>query len=328
MSFNSESSTSTSDSPSIATWLAPIALCIALVGIASASILVVLAEQEISSNAVACNRLGFAAIAFGLLNRTQRFYNTNVKDQDTDQINVPASYKPKDIGLLFLAGISFSSSLMIWAWSLTQTSVANSTLLNNMMPIFITLGGWLFLGQQFSNRFLIGLGVAIAGTVAIGIEDLQATIGLWGDAAALSAAMLFAINLLVVERLRIKFSVSSIMMWQSLIGCLFSLTVVLITGSTLFASSWVGWGSVLGLALFAQVIGQGLLAYSLKHFSASLVAVSMLAIPVIAAFAAFLIFSEHLSLLNWLAFAVVLVGIYLSISATTAETLEVENKLL
>jgi drug/metabolite transporter (DMT)-like permease len=54
----------------------------------------------------------------------------------------------------------------------------------------------------------------------------------------------------------------------------------------------------------------------------------MLAIPVIAAFAAFLIFSEHLSLVNWLAFAVVLVGIYLSISATTAETLEVENKLL
>lgn len=323
---NSESSASVSSFPSISTWLAPIALCFALIGIASASILVVLAEQEISFNAVACNRLGFAAIAFALLNSTQRFYIAN-KDQDTDQITVPTPYKPKDIGLLFLAGSSFSSSLMIWAWSLTQTSVANSTLLNNMMPIFITLGGWLFLGQQFSSRFLIGLGVAIAGTVIIGIEDLQLTSGLWGDAAALGAAMLFAINLLVVERLRIQFSVSSIMMWQSLIGCLFSLMVVISTGSTLFATSWVGWGSVLALALFAQVIGQGLLAYSLKHFSASLVAVSMLAIPVIAAFAAFLIFSEHLSLLNWLAFAIVLVGIYLSISATTAETLEVENKL-
>ena len=41
----------------------------------------------------------------------------------------------------------------------------------------------------------------------------------------------------------------------------------------------------------------------------------MLAIPVIAAVLAMVIFAEQLSLFNWLAFALVLLGIYLAVSA-------------
>lgn len=81
------------------------------------------------------------------------------------------SYAPGDLGLLLIAGISFATSLTLWAWSLTQTSVANSTLLNNMMPIFTTLSAWLLLGQQFKAKFLLGMAVAIVGVIAIGVED-------------------------------------------------------------------------------------------------------------------------------------------------------------
>lgn len=53
----------------------------------------------------------------------------------------------------------------------------------------------------------------------------------------------------------------------------------------------------------------------------------MLAIPVIAAVLALIIFSERLSLFNWWAFAVVLSGIYLAISAKdiSVETSEVST---
>lgn len=64
-----------------------------------------------------------------------------------------------------------------------------------------------------------------------------------------------------------------------------------------------------------QAIGQGLLTYSLAKFYSGFVAVSMLAIPVIAAILARLVFAEQLSLFNCLAFAVVLFGIYLAVSA-------------
>ena len=52
------------------------------------------------------------------------------------------------------------------------------------------------------------MAVAIAGAVAIAIEDLQvAGSHLPGDAAALIAAIFSATNLLCVEQLRVKFSV-------------------------------------------------------------------------------------------------------------------------
>ena len=294
-----------------ANWIAPIALCIALLGIASASILIAIASTEIKPNAITCDRLLIAAIAFSTWN-TVKLLNSS----DDDRASASQPYTVRAIALLLIAGISFAISLSLWAWSLTQTSIANSTLLNNMMPIFTTLFGWLILRQQFSPRFLVGMAVAIVGAVAIGIEDLQvADSGLIGDGAALTAAMFSAISILSLERLRVQFSTPIIMQWTSLAGGLFLLPLVLLTEEQLLPISSTGWLAVVGLGLVSQAMGQGLLTYSLARFSSGFVAVSMLAIPVIAAVLAMVIFAEQLSLLNWLAFAIVLFGIYLAVSA-------------
>ena len=222
--------------------------------------------------------------------------------------------------MFLTAGISFAVSLALWAWSLTQTSVANSTLLNNMMPIFTTLGGWLIFRQQFSPRFLIGMAVAILGAILIGFEDFHGTNqNLIGDLAALLAAMFSAISILTIEQLRARFSTSIVMQWTSLAGGIFLLPLVFLTEDRLLPISYTGWWAIIGLGLVSQVIGQGLLTYSLAKFSSGFVAVSMLAIPVIAAILALLIFSEQLSLLNWLAFGIVLLGIYLAVSAKNGD---------
>lgn len=290
-------------------WNAAIALCIALVGIASASILIAIAEREIGANAITCDHLLIAAITFRLWN-------------GFDPIDMSSGVQPvytrRAIGLLIIAGISFAISLALWAWSLTQTSIANSTLLNNMMPIFTTLGSWLIFHQRFSLKFVVGMTVAIAGAVIIGIADLQVTeSGLTGDLAALIAAFFSAISILSLEQLRIHFATPVIMQWTSLAGGLFILPVAWFTEGRLLPNSLTCWLAIICLGLISQAVGQGLLTYSLANFAAGFVATSMLAIPVIAAIFAMLLFSEHLSILNWLAFAIVLLGIYLALSAKT-----------
>ena len=289
-------------------WLAAIALGVALLGIATASILIAVASTEMTPNAITCNRLLIATIVFSIWNTFQLFNNEEEIWQST--------YTARAIFLLLVAGISFAISLALWAWSLTQTSIANSTLLNNMMPIFTTLGGWLVLRQQFSLRFLIGMAIAVLGAVAIGIEDLHvADSNLIGDTAALTAAAFSALSILTIEQLRVQFSTSVIMQWTSLAGGLFLLPLVFLTEGQLLPASNTSWLAIIGLGLVSQALGQGLLTYSLAKFSSGFVAVSMLAIPVIAAILALAIFNEQLSLFNWLAFAVVLCGIYLAISA-------------
>ena len=284
---------------------AAVALCIALLGIASASILIVMAAQEIGSNAITGDRLAVAAIAFALWNGFRR---------DRSEASPAPPYTRRAVGLFLVAGISFAASLTLWAWSLTQTSVANSTLLNNMMPIFTTLGGWLLFGQRFQAKFLLGMAVALVGAIAIGLEDLHGG-NIAGDLAALLAAAFSATSILSLEQLRVQFPTPIIMLWTCAIGSVVVLPVALLTEDQLFPTSGGVWLAIFALGIISQAIGQGLLTYSLANYSSSFVAVSMLAIPVIAAVLAALIFSEQLSLFNWIAFAVVLIGIYLAVSA-------------
>jgi drug/metabolite transporter (DMT)-like permease len=300
-------------------WLVAIALCLALLGIAIASVLITLASTEMTPNAITCDRLLIATIVFSIWNLFQLSNNNRDETARSD-------YTARAMVLLLIAGISFAISLSLWAWSLTQTSIANSTLLNNMMPIFTTLGGWLIFRQQFSLRFLIGMGVAVLGAVAIGIEDLHvADSSLIGDGAALMAAAFSAISILTIEQLRVQFSTPIVMQWTSLAGGLFLLPLVLFTEGQLLPISNASWLAIISLGLISQAMGQGLLTYSLAKFSSGFVAVSMLAIPAIAAILAMLIFAEQLSLFNWFAFAIVLYGIYLAISAKDDPELSIEK---
>jgi len=329
----------------IRSWMPALALCTALCGMSCASIFVVIAEQELSPLATVFNRLLIATIAFGawhMLQRSASCAQANAQTDstflaETNQIEanqietnqqIPSSL---DLALLFLAGICFAASLSLAAWSLTQTSVANSALLNNMMPIFTTLGAWVFLAQRFSRKFLLGLLVAIVGVCIIGLQDLHPTSSqipgdaisgdlvsgnhMIGDAAALLAAVLLAVTILSLEQLRTKFPTPTLMMGISLTGSLVVLPILILSQSRLFPTSWVSGLAVLALALIAQVIGHGLLTYSLKQFSSGLVAVSMLAIPMIATVLAMVLFAQPLSLLNSVAFLIVLMGIYLAVSA-------------
>lgn len=298
-------------------------LGIALCGMACASIFIVIAEQELSPIAIAFNRLLIATIAFALWQ--------TLPSRQTDRVAIPSAEAtplqggkggsiPEHLPLLVLAGLCFAASLSLSAWSLTQTSVANSALLNNMMPVFTTLGAWVFLGQRFSPKFLMGLAVAIVGVITIGIQDLHITGNqIMGDAAALVSAILLAVTILSVERLRTILSAASIMTAVSLIGSLTIFPVLCWSHDSLFPTSWTGGLAVLGLALVSQVIGHGLLTYSLKQFSSGLISVSMLSIPMLATVLAMVLFSQPLSLLNGVAFLVVMLGIYLAVSAPKFE---------
>ena len=84
-----------------------------------------------------------------------------------------------------------------------------------MTPIFATLGGWIFLGHSFDRRYLLGLFLAISGVVAIGVQDFNLTNdSFYGDMAALMSSVFYAINFLIIEKLRRKMSTTAIMTWS------------------------------------------------------------------------------------------------------------------
>ena len=74
---------------------------------------------------------------------------------------------------VLVTGLFFAADLAAWHWSLHFTTVANSTLLANFAPVFVVLFGWAVFGQRVSRRFLLAMGVALAGTCLLIGRDFQ-----------------------------------------------------------------------------------------------------------------------------------------------------------
>ncbi|MFB8792759.1 MAG: DMT family transporter [Microcoleus sp.] len=296
-------------------------LLVAVLTLSFAAIFIRWSEQYIGPSATVFNRFWISFVILGLVQGIRSFISLFFRDSPTQQ----QTYTLEDVLLLLASAAVTSISQISWAWSVTQTSVANSNLLHNLAPIFTTLGGWLLLGHRFNSKFLIGMALAMGGAFTISIQDLHiAGDHLVGDVLALLSAVFYAGNFLVSEKLRVKFSTATILLWSCFFRSCITLPVALFTENQIFPSSLQGWLAVISLAVVCQVIGSGILIYSVKRFSSGFTSMFLLLEPIITAILAWLVFDESLSPLNLLTFFVVLVGIYLAKSGQGADKVETQ----
>ena len=215
---------------------------------------------------------------------------------------------------LLLAGLFFAADLGVWHWSIIWTSVANSTLLANLAPIFVTLAGWLFWKRRVTPTFLVGMVVAIAGMfVLVGPNFFTGGTRLLGDALAAFTAMFYAGYMLAIKVARDRgASTLNLMAWSTTITAIALLPVALLSPQPMLPAGPSGWLVLLGLALVTQILGQGLIAYAFAHLPASLSSVSLLIQPVVATLAAFVLFHEPVGIAQVAGGAIVLGGIWLA----------------
>ncbi len=214
----------------------------------------------------------------------------------------------------FLAGTFFAADLGVWHFSILYTSVANSTVLANLAPIFVTLAGWIFWRRAVTGLFLFAMAVSIAGMfVLVGPEFAAGGRALLGDALGALTAVFYAGYFLTVKVARdAGASTARLMAWSTTITAAVLLPIALLAPQPFLPSGTAGWLVLLGLAMISQVLGQGLIAYAFAHLPASLSSVSLLIQPVMAALFAWVLFAEAIGPAQWIGGAMVLGGIYLA----------------
>ncbi|MHC0064226.1 DMT family transporter [Nostoc sp. UIC 10890] len=289
-----------------------ITVIIALLALSSTAIFIKIAVNEMSAVATLFNRLWIATIIFGLWSGINQA-RTHIKD---DEPVLPQQRYPiKEIAFLIAVGLVHVIGRLSWTWSLTQTGAANANALGSLNPLFTTLGGWLFFNQIFGRKFILGLILAIVGAIAVGFEDLlRSNNNFTGDAVALMSSIFYAANFLLIEQIRNKFSIITILVWRCVIATSLMIPVVLIFEKQVFPVTLSGWLVVFALAAICEALGHGLIVYSLKTFSSGFISLLLLLNPVIVAILAWILFSENLSIFNLLGLALILGGIYLAIS--------------
>ena len=219
----------------------------------------------------------------------------------------------KDYLWVLFSGILFGGDLATWHLSIHFTSIANSTLLANVSPVIIALWGWLVLGKTPKKKLIIGLLLAIFGIAILIHPSLHMNQNTRiGDSLALITAFFYAGYLLVLNRARRKFTTFSSMALSTFASMLTLLLITLISGEAFIPTTETAWLVLIALALFAHILGQGLIAYALPYLSVTFSSTALLIQPMVAAMAGWFFFSEHLGAIQIIGIFIALIGIFLA----------------
>jgi drug/metabolite transporter (DMT)-like permease len=229
----------------------------------------------------------------------------------------PGSHKrprtPREYAEVAAPGLLLAADLATWHLSLHLTSVANSTLLVNVAPIFVTLFSWLVLGQRIRSGFLIGLVVSMIGIVvlkggpgALGGGDIK------GDGLAVLAAAFYAGYILLLGRVRKTYATTIIMVWSTVSAALFTGVLTYLVEPAFLPVTIAGWAILIGLAWVSQAAGQSLITFALAWLPATLSSLTLLIQPVVASILAWLLLKEPVTGAQMAGGVIVLAGILLA----------------
>lgn len=214
---------------------------------------------------------------------------------------------------LVLPGLMLAGDLAAWHIALYKTSVANATLLANMAPIFVTLGGWLIFRTPITKVFLVGLVLALAGVVVLrGGPQALGGGNLAGDAIAMGASVFYAGYILSLGRLRSRFSTLTTLLWTTGSAAVFMAPLALFLETDLWPLTFYGWAILLGLAWFTHAGGQGLIIFALAWLPPAFSSLTLLIQPVVAAILAWVLLSEPLGAMQAIGGIVILAGIMIA----------------
>ena len=215
--------------------------------------------------------------------------------------------------VLALSGVFWSGDLVFWHWSISLTNVANSTFFACSSPIFVILGAWLLFGERISRGFLAGFALTLAGGACLLGSSLAFGGGdFLGDIFGIVTAFFFGSYILTIKHLRAGLPTGAIMFWSGLFSLPGLLLAALLTGGGFVSESLFGWSMIIGLALLAHTVGQGLAAYALAHLPASFASVAFLGEPVVAAILGWIILAEALGPLQGAGCIIILAGVWLA----------------
>lgn len=213
-----------------------------------------------------------------------------------------------------LAGVFLGMHFWAWMTSLEYTSVASSVLFVTMNPIFVGIASPFVTGKKISLRLWGAILLATSGALMVALDDLAQgpTDSLFGNGLALLGAMCASGYLMAGQLARKTVRLESYAVVTNGASAAFLLPFLVLGGSPFFSLSLETWGIFLVIALVPQLIGHNSLVWALKHISAPMVALVILAEPLGSGLLAWIFFGEEPSWTKALGAGVLLTGIFLA----------------
>ena len=212
--------------------------------------------------------------------------------------------------LSVLAGVLLGIHYILWFESLNYTSVASSTVLVTLQPLFTILYASVFLHEHQSRLGLTGCAIALTGSFLIGYEDFHlGPEAFAGDLMAILAAAVISFYFFIGQSVRRETSATV----YSLLGfgssSVFLAVYAVIKQEPFTGYSGKTWAAFAGIALIATLAGQFILNLLLKWLPATSISMSILGEPVGTCILAWFILNEHITFRQGAGMLVILCGL-------------------
>lgn len=224
----------------------------------------------------------------------------------------------RDASLALASGTCLAVHFGAWITSLEHTSVASSTALVTTNPIWVGIGSVLFLHERLSRGMIIGIGLAVLGSLVMFFSDarLSEATGsntLLGNGLALAGALSASAYLILGRMLRARLSLLAYISMAYCVAAILLMGVALAKGQALTGYSSTAMLCIVGLALGPQLLGHTILNWSVRQVPATLVALSILGEPIGSSLLAMVLLGESVNSAQGIGFFLILFGIFLAV---------------
>jgi len=220
----------------------------------------------------------------------------------------------KDWVFTIVAGVLLAFHFILWFESLNYTSVASSTVLVTLQPLFAFLGTYLFFKEKMTLGAITSGIIAIVGSFIISWGDFQISgSALFGDFLALVACAFITGYLLFGQTVRQRVSLITYTFLVYLISTVTLFIYVVATGESFIPVQQSDWIQFILLALLPTLLGHSLFNWVVKWISTSMISMAILFEPIGAAILAYFLLGESVIWSQVVGGGVVISGISLFI---------------
>lgn len=218
---------------------------------------------------------------------------------------------------VIIAGVCFALEIGFWHWGLTYTSVASATFLVNLGNIGVGLTAWVILKERPSSIWAIAAVIALIGAAGLSLggvtDNSQAhPMSLRGDMLSLIGAVILSGYIVASKVARRTLSGLDTIFWLTLVESLVAGLLVVIFGEAFFPADLSGFVVPLFLAVFVQIVGQGLIILGLGYTPTSIAGILIVVQPVVAAILSWQLFGEWLTVMQLSGCGLILFAIMLA----------------
>lgn len=198
----------------------------------------------------------------------------------------------KTLVLVAIGAIAFGLDLASWHTGIERTRLGNATLFGNAGSIVLLFWGFIIARSLPRGYEWPAILFALGGAAILMGRSLEISFAtLVGDIFCLTAGLLYAVYLLTLQNARGTIGGWSLLVWVSIFAAPMLLGLAVLLGEPVWPTDWT---PILILFVSSQLVGQGLLVFSLRHFPPLIIGLALLTQPAVAALYGYFIFGEVL----------------------------------